>query len=117
MLSFEGGPAAGTVLACKRAPQFLRLVQSESGEWDALDQLNDEPEAGEKIVVYVLVSYKGQVHICSRTKGNDTSGWYAWASYKVVAEQPGDDIARDTAKWREWCVDAQKASEVESDSP
>lgn len=53
MTRFEDGPAAGVNLSLRRAPMFLRVVQNnQTGEWDALDQLDDTPEKNETIFVY-----------------------------------------------------------------
>jgi hypothetical protein len=63
---FIDGPAAGTVLSLKRSPLFLRAVQDPlDGKWDALDQLDDAPRPGERIVVYRKTEDRGMVHLPS----------------------------------------------------
>ena len=45
MTRFLDGPAAGVLLALRRAPLYLRVVYHAKREepWDALDQLADVP--------------------------------------------------------------------------
>ena len=50
---FIDGPAKGVVLDLERTPHYLRVVHdSETWQWDALDQLDDEPKPTETIFVY-----------------------------------------------------------------
>lgn len=65
MTTFKDGPAEGRTLLLRRAPTLLRVVQ-EDGEFDALDQLNDEPGPRESIYCYFLVENRGSVHLCGR---------------------------------------------------
>ena len=103
MTTFTNGPAKGSVLSLRRAPLFLRAVQDAKGNWDALDQIDDKPKSSETVTVYRLVENRGMIHICSRSKGKNTGGYFAMASYELHDEQPGDEIVRDTSKWQEWC--------------
>ena len=109
MINFVDGPAAGQSLALRRAPTFLRVVRSQSGEWDALDQLDDEPKPRELVFAYYLATPQSRYHLkCSR---RGASGWYVSASYAFHPEQPDEATLRDTMQWRAWCQ-AQPASEV-----
>ncbi len=60
MLTFLDGPAAGLSLLCARAPLLIRVVRSPSGRFDALDQVGDAPEFGERIFVYVKAQDREQ---------------------------------------------------------
>ena len=114
MIRFLDGPAAGVTLVLRRAPLLLRVVSRAPARgdrdlfgglaWDALDQLGDEPRAGETIHVYLRV-------------GDVTKGFLDWhdgrgrrgtafcsTDYRHVAEQPGDSHTRTKAAWRAWCV-------------
>lgn len=52
-MTFEGGPATGRTLNLRRLPDWLRVVTSERhGTVDALDQLEDAPDADEVVHVY-----------------------------------------------------------------
>jgi hypothetical protein len=98
---FVDGPASGTVLQLRRAPVLLRVVRGHAGEWDALDQLEDVPRADETLVVYRRVGRPSRCHI---NAGRGRSGWYAIAEYRVVADQPTEDVVRDTRRWRAWAL-------------
>lgn len=117
MTKFTDGPAAGKVLALRRAPFFLRVVQSIThGEVDALDQLDDQPRPSESIYVYRQTKNEGGAFICSRgTKAKRAaSGYFPLVQYSLNGEQPSDEVLRDNAKWQEWCFsqpEAQKAKE------
>jgi len=85
MSKFLDGPASGTTLMLRRAPIMLRAVCGPNGEWDALDQLDDDPKADERIVVYVMVGVPMNFHVCARrSKG---SGFYSAGDYRVLADQ------------------------------
>lgn len=98
MTSFDNGPAKGQRLMLKRAPLFLRVVEA-GGKFDALDQLADEPEAGERLFAYRRVGEVGMCHIHRKGGG----GWFTIANYALVAQQPDDATMRDTTAWRAWC--------------
>lgn len=105
--TFIDGPAAGASLMLHRAPVYLRVViDASSGGVDALDQLDDVPAPGESLHAYQWDHADpalSRFHIrCSR--GSKTpSGWYESANYRLVPDQPSDEIMRDVSKWREWC--------------
>lgn len=98
MTQFTDGPAAGVSLLLRRAPHFLRAVRDVKGEWDALDQLEDTPGAGETIVAYQMVGEPTWCHIRMRKGG----GVYRGGQYRVIEPQPADDVLRSNARWREW---------------
>lgn len=106
MTTFLDGPATGQRLMLKRAPIFLRAVQDAAGNWDALDQLEDEPAAGERIVVYQLAAPPSWAHVLKRGRDGDGnyagSGFYTVAEYQVLPTQPDDQDARENWRWRAW---------------
>lgn len=97
MTRFLDGPAAGAVLMLRRAPTYLRAVQGPTGDWDALDQLTDEPGAAERIVVYRMERGPFRVHVNRWRQG---CGWYQGGEYLAVAPQPDDAAVRTTHAWR-----------------
>ena len=104
MTKFSDGPAAGVKLLLGRAPAYLRVTRDSAGKWDALDQIDDAPEPGETVIVYRKVSDDGTVHVDSQDeRGRRRGAWYSMATYAVALVQPGDDITRDTTRWRAWC--------------
>jgi hypothetical protein len=96
---FLDGPAKDVKLMLRRAPHFLRAVQTPRGEWDALDQLDDTPRDGETVVVYVMVGEPTWMHVRA-TRGS--GGTYRGGSYRLVEPQPSADILRDRAQWQAW---------------
>ena len=86
----------------RRAPRFLRVVEA-GGEFDALDQLHDQPRHGEKITVYVLTAFNGRAHVLRRGPGAQ-SGWYVMADYRVFSPQPPDDFVRRNESWQQWTL-------------
>ena len=116
MIDFQDGPAQGQggKLLIRRAPLHLRVVRSASGEWDALDQLDDTPRPDEQVFAYRLVEAGSAVHLSMRDKrGRRTGGWFVAATYAHVVEQPAEDVMRDTAKWRDWCLARQREQNSE----
>lgn len=98
MVSFIDGPAAGKVLMLRRAPKFLRVVESH-GQWDALDQLHDTPQPEETLHVYQL---KGKVMNC-HVKMRKGGGWFVMARYELCLEQADESSMRENAAWQAWC--------------
>lgn len=97
---FQDGPAAGKTLMLKRAPIFPRVVvHSETGEVDALDQVDDSPRPGETCHAYILTGRPGSCHI---NRGGGRGGFYPVSEYRLVAEQPGQNTMRDLVAWRAW---------------
>lgn len=112
MTKFTDGPAAGKVLALRRAPFFLRVVQSIThGEVDALDQLTDQPRPSESIYVYRQTKNSGGAFICSRgsKEKRAASGYMPIVEYSLNVEQPSDEVLRDNAKWQEWVFSQPEA--------
>lgn len=101
MTTFLDGPAAGRTLQLRRAPIYLRVTEL-LGEIDGLDQLTDEPEPGEYLHAYVLAEAPGHMHILVRGKGKTGGGFWPMAKYKILPEQPSQEIMRDNAQWRAW---------------
>ena len=101
MIRFLNGPAMGKTLMLKRAPRFLRVVQGNDGEFDALDQVDDSPRDDERIVVYEIKGKPAMVHLNMGRKGG---GWYPVAEYLIVPEQPEDAKVRSTPAWQAWCL-------------
>ena len=103
MTKFSDGPAAGVVLSLRRAPLFLRVVQDGiDGQFDALDQLDDEPKPGETFTVYRCVENHGMVHLCGSRNGRRWGGWFAHATYCLHGTQPPIEVCVDVRKWQEW---------------
>jgi hypothetical protein len=74
MLRFDGGPAAGHALACRRAPIYLRVVVDETdGHVDALDLLDDTPGPSEQVHVYRRTRQGLPTFACSRGRGGGCS--------------------------------------------
>ncbi len=108
MVKFQDGPAAGETLALRRVPKVLRVVCKRErcgrlNNWDALNELEDEPESSESIFVYIRRDDLGVSKYHLLLNPRRLSGWYFNASYSFLAVQPADEIMRDTAKWRTWC--------------
>lgn len=106
MITFTNGPAAGVSLSCVRAPLYLRVVRSRTGEWDALDQISDTPKATETITAYRRVGSAGSMHLSYSTPSGPVAGRSgAIAEYELCAEQPSDEVARDNEAWRNWATE------------
>lgn len=99
MTIFNGGPANGKVLNLKRSPLYLRVTQA-GDRFDALDQLSDEPRQGETVFAYHRSCEPGMMHI--NAKGG-AGGFFSFATYGYIAEQPSLAELMDTTLWREWC--------------
>lgn len=99
MTTFEDGPAQGKTLLLHRAVMFLRVTE-ENGEFDALDQREDEPKPTENLYAYVIAREPGMCHI---NRGGGKGGFYVLAHYKFATEQPDDATMRDFDKWSKWC--------------
>lgn len=102
MVTFLDGLAEGVTLMLRRAPKFLRVVRSRRGEWDALDQLDDEPKPQESVHVYLRTKLESPIHI--KMSSRSGSGYYARASYEAYPVQPGSGVTHDRKKWRAWTV-------------
>lgn len=101
MISFDDGPAAGVVLQLRRAPPFLRVViDRQTREVDALDQIDDQPRLGEEVHVYRRIGKASPYHLRSGRKSE--SGFYLQARYQHHEEQPADHVGRDRRSWQNW---------------
>lgn len=99
MTRFTDGPAKDSTLMLKRAPFFLRVTES-SGKFDALDQPGDTPNLDESLRAYKLTTEPAMCHVNMGRKGG---GFYPLAEYRLIENQPPDDVMRDTKRWRVWC--------------
>lgn len=90
------------VLLLQRTPVLLRFTLAGKDQWDALDQLTDEPRADEQVIVGRMVG-KTSLHIDRVVNRRRVGEWIKMLDYEPLAEQPADEIVRDTAKWRAWC--------------
>lgn len=107
MSHFLDGPAVGTVLSLRRSPLFLRVVRdTASGDFDALDQLDDSVRDNEVVFAYRLVKHTGSAFICSRGRGCQQM---QISSYCLCEEQPLPAVLRDNAAWREWATNQAEA--------
>ena len=102
MTTFQDGPAKGRTLMLKRAPIFLRVVVDARGKWDALDQVDDEPAADEKLYAYQLAENPGHCHI---NAGRGRGGFYPMARYCLISPQPAESEMRTTLAWIKWVED------------
>jgi hypothetical protein len=114
MVRFTDGPAAGRTLNLRRSPLYLRVTfDPATKKWDGLDQLSDEPAAGEQVIVYRRVGEPSVAFLdWSDATGRRCGGRVAMWSYELVQQQPEDAVLRDTAKWQAWCVTAQAAAKA-----
>lgn len=103
--TFEDGPARGARLALARAPVLLRVAVGPSGTVDALDQREDTAKPGETITVYVLTAPASVCFIDYQLPGGGRRVGERLMSghYRMLRDQPGDDVLRDNAAWRAWC--------------
>jgi len=108
MTEFTDGPAAGKVLLLRRHPLFLRVTRAEPTgrqrvqQFDALDQLADEPREGETVFAYRRVAVSERpVHIRA---DRGASGWYHRATYTLHDEQPDAETTRCRTRWQLWCL-------------
>ncbi len=109
MTLFNDGPAEGVTLLLRRAPLYLRAVRAPSGEWDALDLLDDRPEHNETIVAYVRVGEPTHLHVCVRPRSSRS---FSGGSYTAVTPQPSDEVLRDQAQWQAWTREQVAAQSI-----
>jgi len=87
----------------KRAPVFLRVTQ-QGEKIDALDQLSDSPLPDEKLFAYRITGAPGHVHLNIR---GGRGGFYPVGEYRLVANQPPDEVMRDVSAWALWCNNSE----------
>ncbi len=103
MTKFTDGPVAGKFLVLVRTPLFLRVAIGPTGEFDALDRLDDTPSADEKLFVYRKISNDGTVLIDGvDRKGRRFGRTVRSATYTLHTSQPDDATARNKTAWEEW---------------
>jgi hypothetical protein len=95
-------------LPLRRVPTYLRFVcrRKDPGfydGWDALDQLDDQPEDGELVLVARLV-HRGCIHLDKTVNGRRVGEWRRTAEYRLMDPQPKEQLLRDTARWRMWVI-------------
>lgn len=100
----------GTALMIRRAPPLLRFVVTgdDSRTLDALDQLDDTPKPGERVIVARREKEATPCHMKFGGKAKGNSGWYLMVKYTSVADPPPDAVVRDTERWRDWCRERAK---------
>ena len=105
MIRFIDGPAAGQILALRRAPIMLRVVgcvRSSKQCWDALDQLGDTAQRDEQVYLYRLTARPTWYHIrAARGK----SGFYWRGDYEFLQDQPSNEVLRDNASYDSWLIE------------
>lgn len=103
-------------LMLQRVPKYLRFTCKDVGgsdrQWDALDQIYDEPEDGEYLFAAKLAD-RGRMHVDRVVKGRRVGEWYSTADYELIDPQPAQEIMRNVHCWREWVMnlEAQAASD------
>jgi len=108
---FLDGPAAGVMLDLQNPTIMLRVVRGADGTWDALDMPEDVARADETVFVYrATLKPASVVHVDYRDKqGRRCGRWYSDTEYRLLAEQPADEIVRDLKRWRAWCDENKDA--------
>ena len=101
MIGFIDGPAEGQALELRRTPVMLRVVHHGlTGEWDALDLLEDVAEPAETIHVYRLRGEVSSYHVLCAQRSR--SRFINQASYGYLGPV-ADELVRDNAAWVRWC--------------
>lgn len=91
-------------LTVRRAPPFVRFVVEPGGSpRDCLDQLDDEPKPGERVVAAKVMT-EMPVHFKFSGKDKAKSGWYLCVHYNSVEPQPPEAVLRQTDLWWQWCL-------------
>lgn len=111
-------PQFRTTLFLGRTPRFLRFTRTGEGDhlWDALDQLEDEPHEGERLIAGVLV-HRGAMHVSYAEKGRRKGTWWRTAEYEIVSPQPEQETMLHRDRWREWCLQQPKGQTDGSSQP
>lgn len=92
-------------LSLERAPRFLRFVMVGS-KWetlDALDQPDDAPTPEEKCYA-AEQSDSSNVHFSGQRNGKRFGEWRKTATYKLVEDQPPQEVMSDYEQWKAWCM-------------
>lgn len=92
-------------LSLARTPLYLRFVMQGS-KWetlDALDQPEDVATEAEKLYAAIKVD-SSNVHVDGIRNGKRFGEWHKTATYKLVDDQPSQEMMRDYVRWCEWCM-------------
>jgi hypothetical protein len=104
MIRFVDGPAAGQVLELQRVPLLLRVVRDcHTGQWDALDQLDDKPKPSEVIHLYLRSGTPQRIQVKADRKAGGCR-WLWHGEYMHLPDQPIIDVLRDNAAWQAWAA-------------
>lgn len=105
MSTFLDGPAAGQTLVLRNPTIMLRVVRCADGGWDALDMPEDVARPDETIFVYrATLKPISVVHVDYLDKqGRRRGSWQSSAEYRLLPDQPSDEVKRDVVLWRQWC--------------
>lgn len=93
-------------ITVERIPKFLRFTCAgplSSGNWDALDQLEDVPKPDEHVFAARLHS-TSKVHIDRVVKRKRVGEWITTAEYRMIDDGPPEAVLRDNEAWRAWCL-------------
>lgn len=102
-------------LSLERAPLYLRFVLKGS-DWktlDALDLPEDEVADGETCYAAIQVD-SSNVHVDGYRNGKRFGEWHKTAMYKLVQDQPSQELMGDYEQWKVWCVAQIEASKADS---
>src|SRR4051794_35138431 len=102
MTTFTDGPAAGVTLLIRRTPLFLRVVLNAKGKWDAIDQLSDRANYDEAVYAYRKTADEGDGGGAFICRGGGAGGYFQFAKYAFIAEQPPEDVLRYNSRWQAW---------------
>lgn len=100
--TFIDGPAKGTALELRRLPLYLRVVISQGGVVDALDQPDDEPAPFEGIYAYRMVDgTRISGFLCGNRKAVGCKQFNS-AAYRLCVQQPSESILQSRKLWVKW---------------
>lgn len=103
MITFTDGPAAGVELVLERTPVMLRVVRAANGEWDALDQPEDDARPGEAVFVYRLAGKPSRTFVDFRDQqGRRRGQCVMYAAYAHWPEPVAPEDLTPTSAWRSW---------------
>ena len=108
MTRFLDGPCRNAILHLQRSPVMLRVVVKfvdQKPSYDALDQLDDTVEPGEKVYLYKMVSNDGWVHFDGRDPktGRRVGRTEPINSYSYFPDQPTQEVLKDNKQYHQWC--------------
>ena len=102
MTIFLDGPASGQQHILPRSPGLLRMAYND-GAWRPLAGLDDEPLDEEILYVYKLA------RVIGKAPGKEMAAvrHNGLPQYEHYAK-PQDQTMRDTALWRQWCLEEKE---------